>query len=151
MTTNPNWPVTVTSVAFNAGPFDATTTTTQYVDLSTRTRSLNSSMGRQYELDQITAGEAHLVIDDKDEVLNPTNPASPYFPNVKPYRQISDQAMWPTAAYTNGVNANLLNPNTGYLPYNSDPIDPSFEVYLVGSAWGRSTGPSLATIFSSPI
>lgn len=150
MTTNPNWPLTVTSVAFDADPFDVNATPT-YSDLSNQVRSLSSSAGRQYELDTVTAGEAQVVIDDRDESLNPTNPASPHYPNVKIYRRFADMAMWPPAPNTNGVNANLLNPNSRYNPATAaDGIDPTFEVYTTDAGWGRSVGPSLAQIVAAP-
>ncbi len=130
---NPNWPLTVTSVAFNADPFDATATPT-FVDTSSRVREFEAQAGRQYELDTMQAGEATLTVSDKDEAFNPTNPSSTYYPNVLPYRQICDQAMWPPAPI--GAAVNLL---PGQL---SPVVDPTFESYTSGAgvSWVLATG-----------
>lgn len=125
MTVNPNWPLNVTQVAFTTDPFNADVTPV-WVDLSTRVQALNSSRGRQYELDTITAGEASLVLLDSDEALNPANTSSVYYPNVKVYRRIIDQAMWPPTPQ--GAATNLLNTNT-----RPTGIDPTFDSYSVGT------------------
>lgn len=122
---NANWPLTVTSVAFSTDPFDGAATPT-FVDLSLRCWEFSAAVGRQYELDIVQAGDASFVFSDKDEVLNPTNPAGTYYPNVVPYRQIIDQAMWPPAPV--GAATNLL-------PGQLTPvIDPSFESYTNGQS-----------------
>lgn len=132
MAVNPNWPFTVTSFS-TANPFDGSAPA--FVDVSSRVRQLASSAGRQYELDTVEAGEARLVIDDKDEAFNPTNSSSPYYPNVKPYRQLTDQAMWPPVP--NGAAVNLLNATSGY--------DPTFEGYAANGSL-----PWVAGISSTP-
>lgn len=122
MAVNPNWPLTVSQFS-TAVPFDSNILPT-WVDISSRVRDFRSSFGRQYELDVMEAGEATLTVDDNDEAFNPTNPSSPYYPNVEPYRQIVDQAMWPPQPVGGAVN--LLNANVVPLSY-----DPTFESYAV--------------------
>lgn len=131
-TINQNWPLTVTQVAFATDPFNSGVSPI-WQDLSTRIRAMDSSAGRQYELDQVSAGEAALTIYDPDEAVNPTNPLSPYYPNVKVYRRIIDQAMWPPQPIGGAVN--LLNSISGY--------DSTFESYAVASTPSWVSGSSL--------
>ncbi len=135
---NPNWPANYTFVDFTTDPFDQGATES-WIDISSRVQSLDSSVGRQYELDQNQAGEATYTLFDSDEALNPSNTGSPYYPNIKIYRQIIDMAMWP-----NQTTGNLLNTN-----YGSDSrlgttagYDPSFESYAVGASvpWITANG-----------
>lgn len=55
--------------------------------------------GKQYELDLNEAGTYQPVLDNRDGALDPSNPASPYAPNVVPYRGIRERRRF---------NANLL-------------------------------------------
>lgn len=126
MATNPNWPLTTSQVAFNAGPNDPAAVPS-WSDLSIRMEQFGAARGRQYELDVVEAGEGSVVYDDEDELLNPANTTSPYFPNVVPYRQIVKQAMWPPVPVGSAVN--LLNANAQGVVY-----DPSFESYTAGAA-----------------
>ena len=126
-------------VAFNANPNDATAVPT-WTDLTTLLRTADAlTRGRQYELDQNQGSQPSLVFLDKDEYLNPTNPLSPYSPNVLPYRQILCQAMWP-----NGGTGNLLNTGYGTNPQlaTTAGYDPSFESYTTGAtvAWIAAVG-----------
>jgi hypothetical protein len=126
---NPNWPLTVTQVAFNAGLNFAGPPT--WTDLTSRMWSFGCGRGRQYELDQVQAGLGRVVLADRDEYLNPANTSSPYSPNVLPYRQIMMQAQWPPAPV--GAATNLLS---------GQGIDPSFESYPAASSlpWVLTSG-----------
>ena len=139
---NVNWPLTVTNVAFVGDPFDANATPT-YTDISKRAREFTASSGRQYELDTVQAGEATYVLRDDDEALNPSNPASTYYPNVRPYRQIREQAMWPPTPVGGAVN--LL---VGQI---SPTIDPTFESYTNGASlsWVLTVGAGVSPTVST--
>ena len=140
MATNPNWPLTVTAVAFSTDPFDSTAVPV-FVDISERGQTLDTSTGRQYELDTVQAAECAITVLDADEIFNPTNMGSPYSPGVRVYRRLIDVAMWPLAPNTGGVATNLLNVNTsgGFNPSNTTTsLDPSFETYAVDASWGKS-------------
>nr|WP_237694810.1 hypothetical protein [Streptomyces sp. SID5468] len=68
----------------------------RYVDLSDRTRRATSTArGRQYELDQIRAGEASLELADPDGGLDPTNRTGPYSGHIAPYQPYRKRAAWP--------------------------------------------------------
>lgn len=126
---NTNWPLNITSVDFVTDPFNAGIVE-NWVDISARVQSFDSSVGKQYELDTGQAGEATYTLYDPDEALNPTNATSVYAPNVTVYRQITDQAMWP-----NQTTGNLLNSAYGTdsrLGTGSTGYDPSFESYTAG-------------------
>ncbi len=80
------------------------------------------------------------MLDDPDEYLNPANTASPYYPNVVPYRQCVLQAMWP-----NSGTGNLLNSLSGF--------DPTFEDYDADSTpdWVTAVGGTSPAVVSEPI
>lgn len=136
----PNWPLTITSVAFIGDPFDSGSVFV-WTDISNRVQTINTSSGRQYELDQVQAAEAAYTILDSDEALNPTNPSSPYYPFVKVFRRIADQSMYPAAPV--GAAVNLLNATSGY--------DPSFENTAVGvkPTWVTAVGSTSPVVAAS--
>lgn len=86
-------------VAFNTGGA-LNTIPPQWTDLTARTKpsAQQVNRGRQYELDTNQAGTWRTGLENKDGALDPTNTASPYAPNVIPFRQCRIRAM-------TGVNA----------------------------------------------
>lgn len=129
-------------VAFNADPNSATTPT--WINLTTRLRMADAvGRGRQYELDQNQAAAPNFLIDDVDEDLNPANTASPYWPNVVPYRQVVWQGQWPN----NGATGNLLN-----LTGQDGGQDPTFESYTAGTTpiWITGIGSSSPAVVATP-
>lgn len=123
-------------VAFNADPNDPAAVPV-WSDLTSRLRKANSvKRGRQYELDLNLAAQVNVTLDDPDEDLNPANTASPYYPNVVPYRQVLWQAVWP-----NPCAGNLLNTGVGSNPQlgTTSGYDPTFDGYAAGSPLGWIT------------
>jgi hypothetical protein len=51
-------------------------------------RSFSVSRGRSSELSAFDAGTASATIDNRDRVYDPTNTASPYYPNVTPMNRV---------------------------------------------------------------
>lgn len=102
----PPWPTINVEVAFNLPPaqyapgayfqigsswFDGEQTlapATNWTDLSDRVRQLSITRGRNYELDRVEAGTAHITFENRDSFLDPTNSDSPYWPQVKPMKRI---------------------------------------------------------------
>lgn len=151
ITYNANWPMVVTAVAFSTNPFDSTAVPV-YVDISERVQSMDSSNGRQYELDTNQSAECAITVLDPDEVFNPSNTNSPFAPNVTVYRRLVDTAMWPQAPNTFGVGTNILNANTGggfNISNTTAGFDPSFEVYPNQAGWGKTINSS-ASIVNCP-
>lgn len=126
-------------VAFSTNPNDTTPPT--WSDLSSLwTGASSCKRGRQYELDQNQAAQPTMVWLDPNEYLNPANTGSPYYPGVRPLRQI----LW-QAAYPNPVAGNLLNSNqppSGILGVGDAGYDPSFESYTVSTTvpWITAVG-----------
>lgn len=83
-------PVIDCGVAFASTP-DAVPV---YTWLGDRVRSLYAVRGRNAELDRIEAGNAWAVLSNGDRALDPTFVASPYYPNVKPEKQMQLKATW---------------------------------------------------------
>ena len=54
------------------------------VDLTYLVESVNITRGRSRQLDQFNAGTAVIAFDNADQLLNPSNTASPYYPFVLP-------------------------------------------------------------------
>lgn len=137
----PDWAV---QVAFNADPNDPAAIP-DWEDLTTMVVSAGAiSRGRQYELAQTQAAQPTVVFRDVEEYLNPANTASPYWPDVKPYRQILWQGLWPN----DGTTGNLLNAGM-WCPNDIDPYDPSFEAYTNGDPapyWITAVGGTVPTI-----
>jgi hypothetical protein len=127
---NPNWPLLWCKVAFNINPNDPAAGTPTWTDLTDRLLDFTVSRGRQYELDQVQAGEFTATLRDSDEQLNPANTASPFYPNVVPYRRLALAAMWPPGNTAAG-GPNLLN-SSAVAP---GPYDPSFESYTAVPSW----------------
>ena len=74
-------PTFTVEMAFGNDPLDAAPT---WVDVTTYVLAVQIARGRQYELDRIEAGTCDLEIEDDDRRFDPSNTASPYYPNVKP-------------------------------------------------------------------
>ncbi|MCW2900920.1 MAG: hypothetical protein JWO67_3185 [Streptosporangiaceae bacterium] len=139
ITPSSNWPLLGMEVDFQYGPpyipgFGRQSINSAYRRLSVRRWSVRR--GRQYELDQVQAGEATLEIPDPGEVLNPDNPSSPFNQNgnqVTPYRAMRIWGMWPNQPGSGNIFATTVTQGMG-LP---DPIDPEFEhgTGLIDGGW----------------
>ncbi len=93
---NMNWPLVEDGWApiwnCNGGdlPLD------QYVALTSRVLQQSSvSRGRQYELDQVRAGETSAVLSNTDGLLDPTNSSGPYYGHIQPYQPWRRRCQWP--------------------------------------------------------
>ena len=83
---------------FNTGP--GSSLPPLWTDITRRALGTQSvTHGKQYELDRNEAGTYQPVLDNRDGALDPSNPASPYAPNVLPYRGVRERRRF---------NANLL-------------------------------------------
>jgi len=76
------------SLAFNDGPHVVNPTWTRLDTLDgCRVQEWSISRGRPSEFEPVGAGTATVRIVDREGLFDPTNGASPYFPNVLPDRQ----------------------------------------------------------------
>jgi hypothetical protein len=79
---NPNWPYTQLLIGLGSGattPLDEIT----WTDITSRwigSEDATAGRGKQYELDQTTAGQITVTLDNNDGNLDPENTASPYSP-----------------------------------------------------------------------
>lgn len=131
---NPNWPVTGFDVDFQSGPPFVPSNLRLSIDAAYRrltVRQWNTDRGRQYELDQVSAGQLTVNVHDPLENLNSENPASPYNLSgnlIIPYRCIQVWAMWPNQPGSGNINNSKVGAS----------FDPSFENGLGG--WTRVGG-----------
>lgn len=78
---NPAWPVTKCYAAFGYTPQEPTVPPT-WTDITSRYRGLRGQRGRSFELDELSAADVTLSLDNFDGALSPQNASSPYYPNV---------------------------------------------------------------------
>jgi hypothetical protein len=71
-----------------------------WTDLTKRLTHVGTKRGKSYELDQATAQEQTFTLRNTDGYLDPTNTASPFWPNVLPYRQCRLQVTIAGTTYT---------------------------------------------------
>lgn len=110
-------PTTKVEISF-ASAWDNTSPT--WVDVTSYTRGIEISRGRNADLDPFDNGTARVTLDNRDGRFNPSNTASPYYPNVKPRRQIKITATYTTATRTNLViNPSFETNTTGWLSSNA--------------------------------
>lgn len=145
---NPNWPLLGFEVDFQTGSPNIPGATRVSIDASYRrlaVRKWSTRRGRQYELDQVQAGEATLEVTDPRELLNPDNPGSPLNQGanvIVPYRSMWMWGMWPTQPGAGNLFArSVLGP--ALFPTS---VDPTFEqgTGLIDYGWDGT-----ATVASS--
>jgi len=90
-----NWPRIEVQCAFATNPADAPT----WIDLTERLRSMWIRRGRSTELSRYEAGTAGVVLDNRDRALDPSNTASPFYPNVRPMRRFRIVGRWGYTTY----------------------------------------------------
>lgn len=128
--------MTITSVpsifyefAFNADP-NQNTLPPYWTDLSARAQyGWQLTRGRQYELDADETGTWRIELANTDGALDPANTASPYWPNVLPYRQCRIRVV---------LGNNLLAPDQAsageYAGLNAGPAPAGCGVTSFGTA-----------------
>jgi hypothetical protein len=85
---------TTVEIAFGSAPLAGTYS---WTDVTDYVKSFNTDRGRDYELDQVQAGKASIVLDNADGRFTPGLASSPYFPNVIPRRRIRIRTTDPLA------------------------------------------------------
>lgn len=142
MTQLPNFPYFADQLALTVPPntiYSPAALAAAWIDATSRVLSVSTlQQGRQYELGQAQSGTGTYRFRNDDEALNPANTASPYWPNVKPYRMIRSIAAWPQTG-------NILN--DGNAPWGITSEDASFEGGTIGH-WAQ-TGPTPPALANS--
>src|SRR4051794_8841161 len=97
---NPNFPLTGWEADFTVGPPGVPGNNRASINAPYRrlaVRGAQIDRGRNYELDQVQAGECKATITDPLEYLNPLNGSSPFNSggnSIVPYRCLRVWAMW---------------------------------------------------------
>ncbi|MHB8511490.1 MAG: LamG domain-containing protein [Actinomycetota bacterium] len=102
-----DWPQCLVEIGFSANPLDALSTIV-WTDVSNRVWEYGYTRGKQQELGRYEAGTATVLLDNLDRALDPTNTASPYYPNVLPMRRIRISLVYQNIQYrrfTGYINA----------------------------------------------
>lgn len=95
---NPYWPQLATEAAFGTQP-NAGSAISYGTDLSTYVRSFTANFGAPYELGTAAAGTNEMELYNDDGRFDPTNAASPYWPNVLDYTPMQQTATWDGVTY----------------------------------------------------
>jgi hypothetical protein len=106
------------------GANGGTTPATQWVDLTPRTRYQTSlKRGKQYELDQVQAGELQITLNNTDGALDPLNGAGPWGGVIRPYQPFKHRMQ-------NSATANRLLQTiaTGGEGYSAGAIPSAFGI-----------------------
>jgi hypothetical protein len=144
MALNPNYPVIeeIWGPSWNAA--GASLPSARLVNLVDRTLSQASARrGKQYELDQINAGEYSVTLGSQDGVLDPTNTSGPYGGKILPLQPYRRRAQWPPTA--NLLDAPIATGGEGFtagsfpasfnLTVPSGGVTGSVAVLGAGNAW----------------
>ncbi|MBM9504519.1 hypothetical protein [Actinacidiphila acididurans] len=91
---NPNWPIIEDAWAPAYGANGGGVPAGGYVQVTPLHQS-STRRGRQYELDQIQAGEYTSSLDNATGALDPTNTAGPWYGHIAPYQPFRKRAQWP--------------------------------------------------------
>jgi hypothetical protein len=154
---NPNWPYVEHGAGLRWGANSGVSPLDLYVDVSTRTQGATSvSRGRQYELDQVRAGEESSTLANTDGALDPTSATSPFAGSIQPFQPYRIRAQWPptvnlisqgiaTGGDTGGVPTGTITPSAA-LDLSSDTDSSGGTVTTSTSAWLGSA----VTQFSVP-
>jgi len=59
------------------------------VDVTDTVRQVSIKRGRNRQLEKFTAGNANIVLDNRDRIYDPLNTASPYFGSIVPRKQVT--------------------------------------------------------------
>lgn len=81
--------------AFGTRPTEAPV----WTDISVYVRAVSVRRGRNNELDQVQAGTARVLLDNRDGRFSPGNTAGAYYPNVKRMRRMRIRATWAGVTY----------------------------------------------------
>ncbi|MEV5944454.1 hypothetical protein, partial [Streptomyces sp. NPDC051994] len=148
MAINNNWPL----IEDGWGAFWTATATApwdRYVELTPGTRGQTGiQRGRQYELDQVRAGELSTTVKNTDGSLDPLNTAGPYYGHISPYQPWRKRAMWPPSinilSQVMATGGDLGGYAVGTNLFNADVFsltDPVFAPTITASAtaWQGST------------
>lgn len=98
---NPAWPYTQLLAGFGSGALTPPSEIT-WTDITIRFlagKDATDSGGKQYELDQLQAGEIDITLDNNDAALTPFNASSPFYPNVVADTPMRLQMTWNGLTY----------------------------------------------------
>jgi len=79
---------------------------TLFYDLTSRVKSVTITRGRSRELDKYPTGVANITFHNEDRALDPYYTAGPYYPNIKPRRDVKISTLVPggsTAVQFTGI------------------------------------------------
>ena len=156
-TLNPNWPQVEYGSGLWWGANGGAIPTDLYVDVSQRTQgATTATSGKQYELDQVRAGEESVTLANTDGVLDPTSASSPFTGHIKPFQPFRVRTQWPgtvnlmsqgiaSGGSYGGVALGAITPSSA-LDLYSDTDVTGGSVVASASAW---IGPNV-TQFSVP-
>jgi hypothetical protein len=134
------------------GRLGSTESPSQIVDLSSVTRQITITRGRNIMRDTYEAGVCTVRILDPDSYFSPQNTASPYYPNVIPLRKLRISATangvtnWLFSGYTTDYKYTYdQNENMGYVDIVCSDAFRLFQMAQVTTVTGATAGQTTGT------
>lgn len=90
---NPAWPVVKVQAAFGFNQ-QSPVNTHQWTDITSRYQGISGNRGRDFELNELSAADLTLTLDNYDGALSPGNASSPFWPNVTLMTPVRVLAIW---------------------------------------------------------
>jgi len=136
------------------------TTASNIVDISSQVVKIDTRKERNLLQDKYTAGQATIRIVDPTGAWNPTNAASPYYPNLVPLRQVTISATYSSVSYP--IFAGYITEYKYTYPTNQDTgfvdlvcfdgfrlLFNSLITTVTGQAAGQDTGTRIGKILDT--
>lgn len=95
---NPAWPTITVQAAFGYTPGNPSGPPT-WTDITSRFLGFNGQRGKNFELDELSAADMTMTLDNFDGALSPQNQSSPYWPNVTLITPVQVLADWQGRRY----------------------------------------------------
>lgn len=139
------FPTLTVEAAFGVNPL-TTPTATQWSDITQYVRGVSYHRGRQHELSRTEAGGLEVRLANLDRAFDPTNTASPYYPNIKPMTRIRLRARYPGGNLLTANQASLETDTTGWAAFTNCSIARSTAQALDGGASLALTATALGSM-----
>src|SRR6266498_3756517 len=95
---DPSFPALAVEVAWAVNPL-ITPSAGDWDPITTWVREIGINQGRQHELSRTDAGTLAVTLNNEDRRFDPSDVASPYYPNVTPMRRIRVRATFAGTTY----------------------------------------------------
>lgn len=159
---NPNWPVVEYGAGLYWGANGASMPLDAYIDVTPRTQGASSTnRGKQFELDQVRAGEETVTLANTDGYLDTASTSSPVAGHIQPFQPFRVRAQWPptinlmsqgvaSGGDAGGVSLGAITPSIA-LDLATDSDITGGSVVTSTSAWMGTTATQFTVTNGAPV